>query len=91
MLSACGNRGFSFGSEVVEEAIAQGAAESVAGNSLWALIPLPLFVCNATYCGWLLKRHGMGKLFFERGTRRYWVLAAVMGAFWIAGFAFCVP
>ena len=91
LLSSCGNLGFAFGGEVVEKAIEQGAAESMAGNSLWALITLPLFVCNAGYCAWLLRKHGSLSNFTLPTTRNYWILGALMGILWIAGFVCYAP
>jgi L-rhamnose-H+ transport protein len=91
LLSSCGNLGFAFGSEVVQKAIERGAAESMAGNSLWALITLPLFACNAGYSIWLLRRRGTGNLFIQVGVRHYWFLAALMGFLWIAGFVCYAP
>jgi len=91
LLSCCGNLGFAFGGEVIQRAIEQGATESMAGNSLWALITMPLFLVNAIYCCWLLKKRRTGGLFFEPGTRFYWVLAATMGLLWIAGFVCYAP
>jgi L-rhamnose-H+ transport protein len=91
LLSSCGNLGFAFGNEVVQKGIEQGAAESMAGNSLWALITVPLFVCNAGYCAWLLRKRGSVNLFSLPGTRHYWVLGAVMGFLWIAGLVCYAP
>lgn len=91
LLSSCGNLGFVFGREVVQKAIAQGAAESMAGNSLWALITVPLFVCNAGYCAWLLKKHRTANRFFQAGTGHYWALGSLMGFLWIAGFVCYAP
>jgi L-rhamnose-H+ transport protein len=91
LLSSSGNLGFAFGGEVIQKAIQQGAAESMAGNSLWALITMPLFLVNAIYCYWLLKKRRTGGRFFEGGTRLYWVLAASMGLLWIAGFVCYAP
>ncbi|MGA3166112.1 MAG: L-rhamnose/proton symporter RhaT [Terriglobia bacterium] len=91
LLSSSGNLGFAFGGEVIHRAIQQGAAESMAGNSLWALITMPLFLVNTIYCCWLLKKRRTGGRFFEAGTRLYWVLAASMGLLWIAGFVCYAP
>ncbi len=91
LLSSSGNLGFAFGGEVIQRAIEQGAAESMAGNSLWALITLPLFLVNAIYCYWLLKKRRTGGRFFQPGTGLYWVLAASMGLLWIAGFVCYAP
>jgi len=91
LLSSCGNLGFAFGGEVVQKAIEQGATENLAGNALWALITVPLFACNAGYCVWRLWRYGTTHLFFQPETRPNWILAALMGSLWIAGFACYAP
>jgi L-rhamnose-H+ transport protein len=91
LLSSCGNLGLAFGGEVVQKAVEQGAVENLAGNSLWALITLPLFACNAGYCVWRLQRYRTTNLFFQPGTRPNWLLAAAMGLLWIAGFACYAP
>lgn len=90
-LSSSGNLGFAFGGEVVQRALEQGAASSMAGNALWALITIPLFFVNAAYCSWLLKSRKTGGRFFEPGTKLYWILAAAMGLLWIAGFVCYAP
>ena len=91
LLSSCANLGFTFGAEYVRRAMEQGAAESMAGNSLWAPLTLPLFICNAGYCIWLLIKNKTGGLFLLKGTRHYWALAALMGLMWIGGFAIYAP
>jgi L-rhamnose-H+ transport protein len=91
LFSSCGNLGFTFGAEYVRRAIGQGAAESVAGNSLWAPLTLPLFICNAGYCVWLMRKNKTGRLLLLEGTSHYWALAALMGFMWIGGFALYAP
>jgi len=91
LLSASANLGFTFGSEYQRRAIEQGAAESMAGNALWAPLTLPLFVCSAGYCVWLMRKNKTGGLLLLQGTRHYWVLAASMGLMWIGGFAVYAP
>jgi L-rhamnose-H+ transport protein len=91
LLSSCANLGFTFGAEYVRRAIEQGAAESMAGNSLWAPLTLPLFICNAGYCLWLMKKNRTGGLLFLQGTHHYWALGALMGLMWIGGFAIYAP
>jgi hypothetical protein len=87
LLSSSGNLGFAFGREVIQRAVEHGAAVSMAGNSLWAFITMPVFLVNATYCCWLLKTRRTGSRFFEPGTQLNWVLAMSMGlAANIAGF-----
>jgi len=91
LLSSCANLGFTFGAEYVRRAIELGAAESMAGNSLWAPLTLPLFICNAGYCVWLMKKNKTGGLLVLQGTSHYWALAALMGLMWIGGFAIYAP
>jgi L-rhamnose-H+ transport protein len=91
LLSSCGNLGFAFGGEVIRRAIQHGTAESMAGNSLWAVITIPLFLVNAVYCFWLLKKRRTAGLFFARGTGFHWLLAATMGLLWIGGFLCYAP
>jgi L-rhamnose-H+ transport protein len=91
LLSSCANLGFTFGSEYVRRAIEQGAAESMAGNSLWAPLTLPLFICSGGYCVWLMRKNKTGGLLVLKGTRHYWALATLMGFMWIGGFAIYAP
>jgi L-rhamnose-H+ transport protein len=91
LLSASGNLGFAFGGEIIQRALEQGAPESAAGMSLWAVITIPLFLVNAIYCVWLLKKRNTAKLFVADGTRLYWILSAAMGLLWILGFVCYSP
>ncbi len=91
LLSSCANLGFTFGEEYVRRAIELGAAASMAGNSLWAPLTLPLFLCNAGYCVWLMKKNKTGGLLVLKGTSHYWALATLMGLMWIGGFAVYAP
>jgi L-rhamnose-H+ transport protein len=91
LLSACGNLAFAFGTECIQKAIEQGAAESVAGNSLLAPLGVPKFVCNAAYCVWLLRKNKTASLLLLPGTRLYWALGALMGFLWIAGMSLYAP
>jgi hypothetical protein len=69
----------------------QGAPESMAGNSIWAPLTLPLFICSAGYCIWLMIKNKTGGLLLLKGTRHYWALAALMGFMWIGGFFLYAP
>ena len=91
LLSACGNLAFAFGAECMRRAIEQGAAESMAGNSLLAVLTLPIFICNAAYCVWLMRKNKTGRLLLLQGTRHYWALAALMGFLWLGGFSLYAP
>jgi len=91
LLSSCANLGFTFGAEYVRRAIEQGAAASMAGNSLWAPLTLPLFISNAGYCVWLMKKNKTGGLLLLKGIPHYWALASLMGFMGIAGFFLYAP
>jgi L-rhamnose-H+ transport protein len=91
LLSASANLGFTFGAEYQRRAIAQGAAPTMAGNALWAPLTLPLFLCSAGYCVWLMMKNQTGGLLILKGTRLYWALASLMGLMWIGGFAVYAP
>ena len=90
-LSSCANLGFTFGGEYARRATELGAPESMAGNSIWAPLTLPLFICNAGYCLWLMRRNKTGGLLLLKGTRYYWALAALMGFLWIGAFFLYAP
>ncbi|MCC6589874.1 MAG: hypothetical protein IT168_24480 [Bryobacterales bacterium] len=85
ILSACGNLGFNFGAEVTQHAQELGVASHLAGNALWTLLTLPLFAWNAGYAGILLKKNQTSKNYRKPGAGRGIVLAALMGAMWLAG------
>jgi L-rhamnose-H+ transport protein len=85
LLCACGNLGFAFGTEVSHRARALGAPEQLAANALWVLLEFPMFVCNAGFAAWLLRRNGSTALFRRPGSLRMGVLAVLMGAMWTAG------
>jgi L-rhamnose-H+ transport protein len=91
LLSSCANLGFTFGGEYVRRAMELGAPESMAGNSIWAPLTLPLFICNAGYCVWLMSKNNSGGLLLLKGTHYYWALAALMGFMWIGGFFLYAP
>lgn len=86
ILSPFGNLGFAFGSEITEVALAMGTSEHYAANPLWALITLPLFVCNAGFSIYLLSRSGAFSR-YSTAPAHYYLLAAGMGAMWIGGMA----
>ena len=87
LLSSCGNLGFAFGSEITQRAEQLGVSATVAPNALWTLLAFPLFLCNATYSFWLLRKNGSSSNFSRSGAGRNWILAALMGILWMSGFA----
>jgi L-rhamnose-H+ transport protein len=87
-LSACGNLGFNFGADITRRAQSLGVPDHLAVNALWTLLTFPLFLCNAGYAIYLLRRNGTGDRFSSAESRRCVLLAISMGIMWMAGFAF---
>jgi L-rhamnose-H+ transport protein len=87
LLSACGNLGFAFGARISTEAQALGAREHLAANAIWALLAFPLFLMNACYSVYTMRRNGTGGNLTHRGTPRHYVLGALMGVLWLSGMA----
>jgi L-rhamnose-H+ transport protein len=85
VLSSCGNLGFAFGSAISATALRHGATEELASNLLWAVITVPLFLCNALYCLYLLRRRRTFSKFLLAGIGFHYLLAALMGALWLGG------
>jgi L-rhamnose-H+ transport protein len=86
LLSSCGNLGFAFGSEITHRAEQLGTPETLAPNALWTLLTLPLFLCNAGYSTFLLRKKGSSSNFAGKGAGRNYALGAMMGILWMSGF-----
>jgi L-rhamnose-H+ transport protein len=85
LLSACGNLGFAFAGSITKIAQDLGVPEAVAPNALWTLLTFPLFLCNAGYAIYKLRKNGNVRQFRVAGSFRNIVLAVAMGAMWMAG------
>ncbi len=86
LLSACGNFGFTFGADIAQRARALGAADEYAGNAVWSLMMVPMFLCNAAYTTRLLKRnHTSSQFKTSPGWNTF--LGLIMGVTWFAGMA----
>jgi len=85
LLSACGNLGFAFGGEVSARAQSLGADAQLAGNALWTLLTLPLFLLNAGYAVYLLSKNKSALNYRAPGSCRMLFLGIVMGVAWMAG------
>jgi L-rhamnose-H+ transport protein len=85
LLSACGNLGFVFGSQIATRAQQLGTPSAWAGNAVWALLAMPLFLCNAGYSLLLLTRRGTVRCYRSPGSARRLLLGLLMGAMWMAG------
>jgi L-rhamnose-H+ transport protein len=87
-LSACANLGFAFGSEVTSLAAKWGTRQEYASIPLWAMLMLPLFLCNGPFCLYLLVRKQSFAKFLLPRTGRYYFLAASMAVLWLVGMFF---
>ena len=85
LLSSCGNLGFVFGSEVASVAQRLGTPSHLAGNAVWTLLAIPLFLCNAGYATILLMRNRTAACYSAPGSGLKAFLAFLMGAIWMAG------
>ena len=54
-------------------------------RSLWTLLPLPLFLCNAGYALFVLKRNRTATLFRLPRSSSGGLLTLLMGVMWMAG------
>src|SRR5690606_4511459 len=55
--------------------------------ALWPLLTPPLFLCNAGYALYLLRRDGTGRNYRDARSGRNVVFAVLMGVMWMAGMA----
>jgi L-rhamnose-H+ transport protein len=88
VFSACANLGFAFGAEVTSLATRWGTPQQYASIPLWAVMMLPLFVCNVSFCLYLLmRRQSLAKFLLPR-TRHYPLLTGSMAMMWLVGIFF---
>jgi L-rhamnose-H+ transport protein len=88
VLSACANLGFAFGAGVTSLATKWGTPQQYASIPLWAVMMLPLFVCNGPFCLYLLMRKQSLAKFLLPRTGRYYFLAGSMAVMWLVGMFF---
>jgi len=88
ILSACANLGFAFGAEVTSLAIKWGTPQRYAAIPLWAMMMVPLFLCNGPFCLYLLMRKRSLAKFLLPRTGRYYFLAGSMAMMWLVGMFF---
>jgi len=67
VLCPCGNLGFAFGSEITAIATKLGTAPQYAANPLWAILTLPLLICNTTFCIYLMLKNQSARNFLLPG------------------------
>ncbi|MPY90242.1 MAG: hypothetical protein GEU99_20250 [Luteitalea sp.] len=88
LLSACGNIGFAFGTDLIDAFRQRGVSENWAAMPVWSLLTTALFLCNAGYAGWLLAKNRTASNFRLPQTGAYYLYGTLMGAAWIGGFVF---
>jgi len=87
LFSPLGNLAFAFCRETTSLAKQLGTPEQYVSIPFWALLTIPMFLCNAAFCVQLLvRKHTLAK-FFLPASGSYYLLAASMGAMWIASMA----
>jgi len=84
VLSSCGNLGFAFGGAITERAQQLGVSAATAPNVLWTLLTFPLFLCNAGFALYMLRRNGTSAKYTIHAGRNS-ILAVLMGVMWMAG------
>jgi L-rhamnose-H+ transport protein len=79
------NFSFAFGSKIMDQAVAQGAARMNASYAVWAIGLLGGLISNAGYVAWKLQRNRTWKLYWRPGAGRNWVKGSLMGLLWTGG------
>ncbi len=87
LLSSCGNLGFAFGEVIYRRAAGPGVPAHLTPNALWPLLTPPLFLCNAGYALYLLRRDRTGRNYRDARSARNTFFAILMGVLWMAGMA----
>ena len=85
LLSSLLNFGFIYGSSLSEASIRLGTNTANSQNALLALVFTSNFLVNIGFCTYLLIKNKTFKLFIEKETGRYWIMAIFMGLFWTGG------
>jgi L-rhamnose-H+ transport protein len=81
-LASFQNFGLAFGSPLVNLAILHGARPSNAANAVWLPLLMAGAIPNLLYCVYLLRKNSSGGKFMNAGFG-HWVLAFIMGSFWL--------
>jgi len=87
LFSPLGNLAFAFCRETNTLARQFGTPEQYVSIPFWALITIPMFLCNSAFCLRLLWRNHTFAKFRQPNSASHYVLAASMGALWIAAMA----
>ncbi|MGO8792385.1 MAG: L-rhamnose/proton symporter RhaT [Terriglobia bacterium] len=87
LFSPLGNLAFAFCRETTTLAKQLGTPEQYVSIPFWALLTIPMFLCNLAFCVQLFARKHTFAKFLLPASGPYYLLAASMGALWIASMA----
>jgi len=87
LFSPLGNLAFAFCRETNALARQFGTPEQYVSIPFWALITIPMFLCNSAFCLRLFWRNHTFAKFRLPNSASHYLLAASMGALWIAAMA----
>ncbi len=79
------NFSFAFGSQIIKQAVAQGAKPETAVNAVWVIALAGGFLSNGGYSVFRLNGNRTWSRFWDRGSGSHWALGAVMGLLWTGG------
>jgi L-rhamnose-H+ transport protein len=76
------NFAFVYGEKIRGTAVTLGRSQTVAPNAVWAVTLLGGFIVNLAYTLILVKKNKNWKLYFSKGTARYFFYTFLMGVMW---------
>ncbi len=84
VLSSFFNIGMVVAKPIQDLATTRGAPAWASGDAVWPVLLCGCFLANASYCGFLFRKNGTGRRFFQAGYWE-WCGGLGMGAAWIIG------
>jgi len=84
ILSSFFNIGMVVAKPIQDLAATRGAPGWASGDAVWPVLLCGGFLANAAYCGFLFRKNGTGRLYFQAAWWE-WCGAFGMGAAWIIG------
>lgn len=76
------NLGLASGGEIQRAALNQGASQAMMSNPVWLPCLYAGFLPGVIYCLHLMRKNGTTVTLIQAGRWYYWLMAALMGAFW---------
>lgn len=87
VLAPCLNLGFAFGHKISMAAVHAGSSPAASTNAGLAIVLSAGFISNIAYCLYRLSKNRTTRLFAIPETKKYVLMATLMGALWIFSFA----